>query len=351
MSNSAFSLCAARLGLMLSPVTVTVVNAAADDGCPAAPCSVAKSEDASILGEIVVTGSHIRGAEAAGSKLIVIGRDQIDASGYGRVEDVLATVTQNFNRANAAVGEPGFFNLNHGAEVQLRGLGVGTTLTLVNGQRQAASGWQGSFTDVSSIPLSAIERIEILPEGSAALYGSDAIGGVVNIILRRDFEGIEARVRGSATDGDATERSAALLLGHAESRGNVLAGFQFNDSKALRCSARAYCAANADFRRFGGTDLRGFASNPGTILDPNTLAPIAAIPHGQDGTSLTAPQLIPGTANYTDNVTDNDILPKQTMRSAFVSASHKVTEHWEVSADGRYSSRDFRFTYPVPPDD
>ena len=298
-----------------------------------------------------MTGSHIRGTEAAGSKLIVIGRDQIDASGYGRVEDVLATVTQNFNRANAAVSEPGFFNLNHGAEVQLRGLGVGTTLTLVNGQRQGASGWQGTFTDISTIPVSAIERIEILPEGTSALYGSDAIGGVVNIILRRNFEGIEARVRGSATDSDATERSAALLVGHVGSRGNVMAGFQFDDSDALPCSARAVCAANADFRGFGGTDLRGFASNPGTILDPVTLAPIAAIPHGQDGTQLTAAQLIPGTANYTDNVTDNDILPKQTMRSAFVSASYKMTEKWELAADGRYSTRDFRFTYPVRPND
>ena len=84
---------------------------------------------------------------------------------------------------------------------------------------------------------------------------------------------------------------------------------------------------------------------------PVTLAPIAAIPHGQDGTQLTAAQLIPGAANYTDNVTDNDILPKQTMRSAFVSASYKVTEQWELSADGRYSTRNFRFTYPVRPND
>ena len=335
---------------MLGLGAVTVVNAAADE-CPESPCSIANSEDASTLEEIVVTGSHIRGADAAGSKLIAIDREQIDASGYRRVEDVLATVTQNFSRANGAVSEPGFFNLNHGADVQLRGLGVGTTLTLVNGQRQAASGWQGSFTDISTIPLSAVERIEILPEGTSALYGSDAIGGVVNIILRRNFEGIEARVRGSATDSDAAERSAALLVGHAGSRGNVLAGFQFNDSDALRCSARAVCAANADFRGFGGTDLRGFASNPGTILDPVTLTPIAAIPHGQDGTHLTAVQLIPGTANYTDNVTNNDILPQQTMRSAFVSASYKVTEQWELSADGRYSSRDFRFTFPVRPND
>jgi len=330
---------------------VPQVNAAAHDSCPDPPCSIGKSADASSLEEIVVTGSHIRGVETAGSKLIVIDRDQIDASGYGRVEDVLATVTQNFNRANGAVQEPGFFNLNHGAEVQLRGLGVGTTLTLVNGQRQGASGWQGSFTDVSTIPVSAIERIEILPEGTAALYGSDAIGGVVNIILRKNFEGIEARVRGSATDSGATERSAALLAGHVWSRGNLLAGFQFNDSDALRCSARAYCAANADFRRFGGTDLRGFASNPGTILDPVTRTPIAAIPHGQDGTQLTAAQLIPGAANYTDNVTDNDILPRQTMRSAFVSASYKVTEQWELAADGRYSTRDFRSTYPIRPND
>jgi iron complex outermembrane receptor protein len=352
VSNSTFCVCAAGLSLMLGLGAVPQVNAAPDAGCPDPPCSIAKSTNTSTLDEIVVTGSHIRGAESAGSKVILISREQIDASGYGRVEDVLATVTQNFNRANAAVSEldHGIFNLNHGADVQLRGLGVGTTLTLVNGQRQGASGYQGTFTDVSTIPVSAIERIEILPEGSAALYGSDAIGGVVNIILRRDFEGIEARVRGSATDSDATERSAALLLGHAGSRGNVLAGVQFNDSDALRCSAREYCAANDDFRRFGGTDLRGFASNPGTIVDPITHAPIAAIPHGQDGTQLTPAQLIPGTANYTDNVTGNDILPRQIMRSAFGSASYKVTEQWEISADGRYSSRESRFTYPVPPD-
>jgi len=111
---------------MLSLGTVTAVNAAADD-----------------LEEIVVTGSHVRGPDAAGSKLIVIGRERIDACGYGRVDDVLATAAQNLDRANAAVGDSpdsGFYSLNHGAEVQLLGLRGGTTLTLVNGQRQGASG-------------------------------------------------------------------------------------------------------------------------------------------------------------------------------------------------------------------
>ena len=113
--------------------------------------------------------------------------------------------------------------------MQLRGLGVGTTLTLVNGQRQGASGWQGSFTDISTIPVSAIERInEILPEGTAALYGSGCHWRVVNIILRRNFEESKrACPRKRDGDSDAHGRSAALLVGHAGSRGNVMAGFQF----------------------------------------------------------------------------------------------------------------------------
>ena len=305
--------------------------------------------DTAKLEEVVVTGTHIRGTEAAGSTVIVISREQIDASGYGRVEDVLATVTQNFNRVNGAVVEGDhFFNLNHGAEVQLRGLGPGTTLTLINGQRQGESGLQGAFTDVSTIPASAVERIEVLPEGAAALYGSDAIGGVVNIMLRKNFEGFETRVRASTAGGDAKEREIAQLWGHTWSRGHVLLGFQYDDSDALACSARAYCGANSDFRRFGGSDLRSFASNPGTILDPNTLAPIAAIPHGQDGTQLTADQLIPGAVNYKNNVSYADILPSQTMRSAFVSASYRLTDQWEISVDGRYSSREFRSAFPQP---
>src|SRR5204862_290290 len=82
------------------------------------------------------------------------------------------------------------------------------------------------------------------------------------------------------------ERTVAQLWGHTWPGGHVLLGFQFNDSAALACNTRAYCAANGDFRRFGGGDLRGVGGNPGTILDPGTLAPLAAIPHGQDGTQL-----------------------------------------------------------------
>ncbi len=345
MRDSTFSLGAAGPWLILALGAATVVKA--NDGCTdPSTCAVTKSEDANTLEEIVVTGTHIRGTGAAGANVIVISREQIDASGYGRIEDVLSTVTQNFSRVNAATAYNGFDNLNRGSEVQLRGLGVGTTLTLVNGQRQGASGGQGLFTDVSSIPASAVERIEVLPDVASALYGSDAVGGVVNIILRRDFTGLEARVRASTAGGDAREGTIAMLRGRAGSSGHLLAGFEFDDSQALACSARAYCAANGDLRGFGGGDLRSVGGNPGTILDPVTLVPIAAIPHGQDGTQLTAAQLMPGAVNYTNTVLNNDIVPKQTMRSAFASASRRITDQWEWSADGRYSSREFDLKIP-----
>src|SRR5882762_9169371 len=332
------------LGLCLSLSTPALAQVGSADS-PAA-----KTQDAPNLDEIVVTGSYIHGADTAGSKLLVITREQIDASGYARIEDVLATVTQNSNRTNAATRDGDEVNNydNRGAEVQLRGLGLGTTLTLVNGQRQGASGYQGSFVDISSVPASAVERIEILPEGSSALYGSDAIGGVVNIILRKNFEGFEARTRASTAGGDATERTLAGLWGHAGSDGHVLLGIQYDDSRALACSARAYCTANGDFRRFGGSDLRGVGGNPGTILDPVTRAPIAAIPRGQDGSNLTVSQLIPGTANFANSVIDNNILPQLNMRSAFLSAAYTLSSHWEISVDGRYSSRDFESTFPQP---
>lgn len=327
----------------------TAVALAAGLTC-AAPlrAAVAATDKPADLEEIVVTGSLIPGTEAAGSHLTVITREQIDASGYERIEDVLATVTQNLSRVNSAVrdGNDSYNYFDRGAEVQLRGLGVGTTLVLVNGQRQGEDGYQGSSTDVSSIPGSAVERIEILPEGSSALYGSDAIGGVVNIILRKDFDGFEARVRGATAHGDANERTFAGLWGHSGSRGHVLLGVQYDDSHALACSARVYCATGGDLRVFGGSDLRVVGGNPGTILDPGTGVPIAAIPHGQNGTNLTAAQLIPGAVNYSDGSLDNDILPKQIMRSAFLSAAYNLATRWELSVDGRYSEREFDTTYP-----
>jgi iron complex outermembrane receptor protein len=190
------------------------------------------------LSEIVVTGSHLRGEAPIGSELIVIGRDDIEKSGYGRVEDLFTTVTQNYSFTNESFNQV-VSNDNHGAAIDLRGLGPGTTLTLVNGVRQPAGGSVGAFVDISNIPTSAIERIEILPDGASAIYGSDAIGGVVNIILRNDFRGAETSVRFGKGDGGADETQISQLFGTTWSTGNVMVGLQYYDRTDLPCSASA----------------------------------------------------------------------------------------------------------------
>src|SRR5262249_10356082 len=136
--------------------------------------------------EIIVTGTHIRGAAPVGSRVMVVDREAIAASGYSRIQDLLETLPQNFSGSGGegSTTDFGSGTLNRGQAIDMRGLGASSTLVLVNGRRQPAGGLEGSFVDISSIAASAVERIEIMADGASALYGSDAIGGVVNFVLR-----------------------------------------------------------------------------------------------------------------------------------------------------------------------
>src|SRR5262249_42318610 len=133
-------------------------------------------------------------------------------------------------------------NFSRAAGVNLRGLGESATLVLVNGRRVApAGGYTGSFVDVSNLPLSAVERVEVLTDGASALYGADAIAGVVNFILRDDYTGLDATLRnGMVTDGDLDESQAAITFGKAWSSGNFLVSYEYFDRSNLDSSERSY---------------------------------------------------------------------------------------------------------------
>src|SRR5690606_2204011 len=146
------------------------------------------------------------------------------------------------------------------------------------------------FVDVSNVPWSAVERIEVLPDGTSALYGSDAIAGVVNIIMRENLQGAETQLRLGTTPDGAKETLVAQLFGGRWDNGKWLMAYQFLDRTAIAAAARPY-AANADKRLLGGRDHRSMRSNPGNILDPRTLQPAFAIPRGQDGMSLSSGEL------------------------------------------------------------
>lgn len=174
------------------------------------------------LPDQTVTGTRLKGVDPA-SPLVVIQREDIERGGFSSLEDVFRTLPQNHSSITSfsAVqqqrerGVDGIDRLQSpiGASgINLRGIGSRSTLILVNGRRKAAAGQgNGAYTDISSIPLSQVERIEVLLDGSSAVYGADAVAGVVNIILRNDYEGaiLQARHEGSSSGADLTRLNAS----------------------------------------------------------------------------------------------------------------------------------------------
>ncbi|NLW97071.1 TonB-dependent receptor plug domain-containing protein [Luteimonas wenzhouensis] len=175
------------------------------------------------LDRLQVTGSRIRRADIEGAvPLTVIDRAAIDASGDVSVAEVLRDSTfSSFGNFRPRSGS----SAQATADVDLRGIGSDRTLVLIDGRRVPYAPSTGESADLNTIPLAAVERIEILSDGASALYGSDAIGGVVNIILRKDFEGVEVRygIGNPKVRGGDTEE-ASLVFGTSSDRGSLLLG-------------------------------------------------------------------------------------------------------------------------------
>ncbi|WP_108946146.1 TonB-dependent receptor [Shewanella halifaxensis] len=176
---------------------------------------------------IQVTGSRIKRADMeTSSPVSVIDASAIMASGATSIDDVLQKMTASGGAmTNAAINNGSGGN----ARVNLRGLGANRTLVLVNGRRMIASGTgAASSVDLNTIPVSMIQRVEVLKDGASAVYGTDAIAGVVNVILKRDFEGFEMNVQtGMSGHGDADETSIDFTLGNTFDKGNVVLNAQY----------------------------------------------------------------------------------------------------------------------------
>lgn len=290
-----------------------------------------------LLPQVEVTGSLIHGAQGDRVPLLYIKREQLTQAPYATVQDALyelPLVSMNGPREDLRVNN----NYQDGAGINLRGLGVGATLVLVDGRRQPLGGLTGDFVDVSTIPWSAVERIEVLPDGASALYGSDAVAGVVNIIMRDSFNGAETQARyGTARDGRA-ELMVAQLLGDSWTNGHVMFDYQFSDATPLAAAARPY-AANANKTPYGGGDYDSYYSNPGNILDPLTQQPAFGIPSGQNGVGLAVAQLSP-TVNLQNQFADMQIFPERVAHEFYSAASENVTDALELFARARYAQRD-----------
>ena len=304
------------------------------------------------LEEVVVTGTHIREAANVGSPLIQITSADIERSGRGTLHEVMESLPQNFgagsnegnyNSTSAVAG----LNIGFGSGVNLRGLGNDSTLVLLNGTRLAPSGAGANFVDISTIPLAVIDHVDILTDGASAIYGSDAVGGVVNIVTRNDYQGAETRLRYGAASGDlAKEVQVGQLIGTHWQTGNVLLAYEFYKRQNLAAADRVY-ARNSDLTSLGGSNFSNQASNPGNILDPDTGDPAFAIPRGQDGRALQPGSLLPGVVNLQNTLQGTDLLPQQRRNSVFVLASQEIGSHAVLFGNLSYSRRNFDDRIPA----
>ncbi len=191
------------------------------------------------LEEIVVTGTYIRGVAPA-SPVITITSVDIEHSGASTAGEVLRELPESFaGGQQSTIGTNGLgsyqntANFSYSDSVNLRGFGSDSNLVLINGHRVPVTGIQNSV-DISAIPLPAIDRVEVVTDGASALYGSDAVGGVVNFILKKDYSGAETRAEfGIPTEGGAFSQRYGQLFGTTWEGGSALISYQYRDQPGL----------------------------------------------------------------------------------------------------------------------
>jgi iron complex outermembrane receptor protein len=236
-------------------------------------------EEIQKLEGVVVTGSRIpRTAKEGSQEVRTYTKEQIDNSGQTTIADFLSTLPEV---STVSIDSP-VGNFADQTTVRLHGLPTGTTLVLLNGRRVEINNY--GFFDLNNIPISAIERVEVMPVGSSAIYGADSLAGTVNIILKNDFDGFEANAKyGHASGTDETD--ATLAWGKNWERGEVLVTGSYQGRSVLMGSERGPTASNPPGSYYASIGLDDICT-PGTVYSenggnlPGLSAPTAGIPAG-----------------------------------------------------------------------
>jgi iron complex outermembrane receptor protein len=237
----------------------------------------AVAQEAAPVARVEITGSNIRRAQAeTASSVLTVNRNDIERSGKSTVAELLQTLAVD-NQGSVPMSFGNGFAAG-ASGISLRGLGTASTLVLLNGRRMAPYGLaddgQKVFADLNVIPTDAVERIEILKDGASAIYGSDAIAGVVNIILRRNFEGTSARaLYGSGEAGDGQQHNLALAWGFGNletDRYNVLVNVEYKHTQEIwnRDRGNRDYIGKLDLRPWGYSAQEGFGGT-GAITGNN----------------------------------------------------------------------------------
>jgi iron complex outermembrane receptor protein len=298
------------------------------------------------LEEIVVTGSRI--PTVAGNQVQPVRsytREDIEVSGQTTIGDFLNTLpdVSYFTNSSIQLGVSGL------QTVQLHGLPIGTTLTLLDGRRLEDN--INGFFDLSNIPLAAVEKMEILPVGASAVYGADALGGAVNFILRKNFNGFEANASLDHASG-VNNPSANLAWGKSWERGSISLIGTYQEFGELLGAQRAPTSSSSLPSSVPASAvplLASYSCSPGNVYSvdgsnlPGLSSPFAAIPAGITG-APTIGQFTEagGKQNICNGLRYSDITPHSQREGALLSAHYEVTESVDLFTEMLFSHKTLR---------
>jgi iron complex outermembrane receptor protein len=282
--------------------------------------------------QVVVTGTSIHGVAPVGANVITIDQAQIRRTGVQTVQQLLADVPQVTGFNNYGQGSFGSADPSGTHAPTLHSLGASAsngTLILVDGHRLPLGGFNHTLADPNIIPPAALERVEVLPDGASAIYGSDAVAGVLNFITRRRFDGTDASVQ--AGFGDHYRTSAAnLAVGKTWDRGSALLVYGYSHRSALKNGDRDFY--KTDLRALGGSNFNSFACAPATIQPGASggatflLAPYTGAPVSASSASCA----------YTYDI---DTFPAENRHNLLGRVEQKLSDRLTLTADVVYSNR------------
>ncbi len=318
----------------------------------------ADEENADEIEKIEVTGSRIKRTDMETAQPVtVIDRAALEASGLTSVGDFL----QNLPMAGSAINTT-FNNGGDGStRVDLRNLGSSRVLVLVNGRRWIASGTGANGSvDLNTIPTTVIKRIEVLKDGAGAVYGSDAIAGVVNIITRDDFEGVELNAYyGKSKENDGEQQQYDMTIGTASEKGHVTFNVSYTKQEPIMAGDREISAVPqfGTGNRLGssatpqgrfawvdydGTNYRGFVNHSvSTDFDPNNPIPGPQVPFLPDGSVNPNSQFTPFSNELRFNYApQNYLLTPQDRWSLYVNGGYEITDSINLTTEVLYNHRE-----------
>jgi iron complex outermembrane recepter protein len=286
--------------------------------------------------EIMITGTRVRGVEPVGTTVLVMDRSKMADAGQVTIDRMIKDLPQNFDLGvseNSRNTSGGAGNIVYGNTVNLRGIGPYATLVMIDGHRAVNN--SRSF-DPSVLPTLGVERVEVIADGSSAIYGSDAIAGVVNMIPRRSLDGVEALARyGTDEDGDYTESMVGVAAGKRWDNGQFMLAFEHVERSSLTGDDRDFFRSNQTAS--GGKDYRVTRCNPGTLrIGTTTYAiPAGGLSAGNVGA------LVAGSSNKCDDLIGQDLFPEQEYDSFNSTVSFDLSDRITLLADAFFSKRTF----------